>query len=59
MASDLRQNPFTKAFAWVDIEEELYRIKEYAHLPGIYGIQLKEIPKPDSVSIIWDDISNL
>ena len=55
MPSDLRQNPFTKAFAWQAITGEAHTIAEYAHLPGLYGILLSEIPRPNSLTITFTD----
>ena len=30
-------------------------MREYRHLPGVYGILLKEIPKPESVQVTFTD----
>ncbi len=57
MASNLRQNPFTRAFSWQAITAESHTIAEYDHLPGLYGILLKEIPRPDSLTITFSDTS--
>ena len=55
MPSNLRQNPFTRAFAWQAITGEAHSVAQYAHLPGLYGILLKEIPRPNSLSITFTD----
>ena len=57
MPSNLRQNPFTKAFSWQTITGEAHTVSEYRHLPGLYGILLKELPKPDSVQVTFMNTS--
>ena len=57
MFSNLRQNPFTKAFSWFTITGETHRVRQYRHLPGVYGILLKEIPKPESVQVTFTGTS--
>ena len=51
MASNLRQNPFTRAFSWERITGETSTVALFPHLPSVYGVILKEIPRPESVVI--------
>ena len=53
MLSNLRQNPFTKAFAWQPVTREIHTISEFTHLPGLNGVLLKELPRPESLTITF------
>ena len=57
MPGNLRQHPFTKAFTWQAITGENLTVAEFDHLPGVYGILLKELPRPGSVQITFTDTS--
>jgi len=50
--SNLRRNPFTGAISWRVMPPEVHVISELANLPGFYGFQLIDKPKPNSVSIL-------
>jgi len=49
MASNDRRNPFTGATAWVAISAETRTIAEFDEFPGIYGFQLLERPRQESL----------
>jgi hypothetical protein len=49
MASNDRRNPFTGATAWEAINAEPRTIAEFDQFPGIYGFQLLERPRQESL----------
>jgi len=52
--SDLRQNPITAAFSFVDIDDEPHTVAELIpELPGIFGFVLEERPNPDPDTITF------
>jgi len=58
MSSNLRQNPLTGAFSYVDIVSEAKTIAQFDFLPGIFGFILDERPNPDPLTMTFtEDVS--
>ena len=50
--SDLRRNPFTGAISWRVMSPEIHTIEELENLPGLYGFQLQDKPRPGTVTVV-------
>lgn len=49
--SNLRRNPFTGAYSYRKMDDEIYTIAELSELPGIYGLQLQDKPQAGTVTV--------
>ena len=53
---NLRRNPFTAAYAWRTMDTESHTVAEFDELPGVYGIQLQDRPKEETV-VVTEDVT--
>jgi hypothetical protein len=54
--SNSRRNPIQPtAISWRQMDDEFHVIAEFAELPGIYGIELQDLPNPNAIAIYEDD----
>jgi len=53
--SDIRINPINGATSWRIMDPEILTISELPNVPGLYGFQLKDRPKAETVQIFINE----